>query len=221
MGSLPTLVSTIWPFPSRTRYSSETTRPNSTRMSPPPDEAGHAAEGGEPVVAGRSGGLRSAGPGEEKDRGGGRQRGAQPERRSGRDVVPQLACQHRRDEEAEARHEIVKSERATAPVLRHRRGDERALGALGQAGDQPVGGEQRPGLPRIGGDRTPGSRPRTAPILRPGRRGAPADPPGAPAATKSRRARRGARSRARAAERSGLRALVPAAAAERRSSCPG
>src|SRR5216683_2290817 len=108
MGSFPTLVSTTWPLSSRTRYSSETTRPSSTRMSPPRGEAGHAAEGAEPARAGEI----------------------------------------RRREQAEARDEVVEPQRAAAPVLRHRRGDERALAALGQAGDQAVGGEQRPGLPR-------------------------------------------------------------------------
>src|SRR6266852_7721187 len=166
MGSFPTLVSTTWPLPSRTRYSSETTRPSSTRMSPPRREVGHAAEGAEPVVPGRSGGLRSAGPGEEKHRGGGRQRGAQPERRSGGHVVPQLAGENLCGEQAEARDEVVEPQRAAAPVLRHRRGDERALGALRQAGDQAVGGEQRPGLPRIRGDREPQVADRVAgPVL--------------------------------------------------------
>src|SRR6266852_1372952 len=153
MGSFPTLVSTTWPLPSRTRYSSETTRPSSTRMSPPRGEVGHAAEGAEPVVPGRSGELRSAAPGEEKHRGGGRQGGAQPERRSGGDVVPQLAREHRRGEQAEPRDEVVEAQGAAAAIRRHRRGDERALGALAQAGDQAIGREQRPGLPRIGGDR--------------------------------------------------------------------
>src|SRR2546428_12117896 len=123
MGSLPPLVSTSWPLPRRTRYSSETTRPPSTRMSPPPDEIGHAPESAEPVRGEGSGGLRSAGPGEKKDRGGRSQRGAQSERSRRRDVVPHLAREHRGGEQAGAGNQVVDAQGAPAPPCSDRRGD--------------------------------------------------------------------------------------------------
>src|SRR5439155_1527048 len=51
MGSLPTLVSITWPLPRRTRYSSETTRPPSTRMSPPRGKLGMRPRVGNPGEA--------------------------------------------------------------------------------------------------------------------------------------------------------------------------
>src|SRR5207253_7524103 len=101
----------------------------------------------------RSGGLRSAGLREEKQRGHRGQRGAEAERRGRRDVIPYLARHDRCDEQATPGDQVVETKRAPPVALRHRRGDERALGAFRQAGDQAVGCEQRPGVPPGGGQR--------------------------------------------------------------------
>src|SRR5438067_10760811 len=82
-----------------------------------------------------------------------RERRSDEQRGRRRDVVPDLAGDDRRGQQADAGDEVVQAERAAAVLARDRLRDQRALAALGERGDEPVRGEEAPHLPRRSGER--------------------------------------------------------------------
>ena len=52
-----------------------------------------------------------------------------------------------RHEKTDPAEQIIETEHAAPRILRDARGDERTLASLGQAGDETIRGEPRPGMP--------------------------------------------------------------------------
>src|SRR5256885_6671663 len=123
----------------------DTTRPSSTRMTAMLDVRPFRGSRLRTSEAGRSPGRNRRG--KERCRGQSGEDRPGEERHAGGEHVPEEPGEERSEEETEAAEQVVKTEHRAAGKIRNARSDERTLASLGEGGDEPVGGEQRPGVP--------------------------------------------------------------------------